>query len=310
MSTPLTPMHTRLLAAVAAAAAPQFGLTTRTEMHRLGVSDGTIGNWVRARLLHRIHPGVYAVGHKTLTREARWLAGQLACAPHGRVTHWTAAVLLNMAAPFDHRPHITLPPTKGARRDGIRVHRSTIPARDQLDIGPWKTTTWARAVLDCADIASRIRVEELLTAAHDLRLYDQPTLDAVIADAQGRRGLKRLIPAMAALGERPKLYRSRTERRVAAELVALGLPEPEVNVSLRRPDGTYVELDLFWRRQRVNVEIDGPHHLLPAQREKDQERDDWLTTQAILVRRYPVRGLRVERVVGEVRGLLARSRAA
>jgi hypothetical protein len=304
MSTSWTSAHTRLLGELRPLLAEQFGVASRAQLRSAGVSDTTIARWVAEGLLHRNHPGVYAVGHATLTREARWLAGQLACAPHGRVTHWTAAIVLNLASPFDHRPHITLPPTKGVRRDGIRPHRSVIPERDQLDRGPWRTTTWARAIVDCADIASRLQIEELLTAAHDQQLYDHHTLETAISDAGGRHGLKRLIPTMEAIGDRPKLYRSRTERRIAAQLTNLGLPEPEVNATLRRPDGRYVELDLFFRDAGVNVEIDGPHHELPAQKAHDAERDGWLQTQRIVVRRFPVKGLRAERVAREVRRLL------
>jgi len=294
-------MHTRLAAVVTALAAGQFGVVSWPQLRGAGVSGAVVTGWVRAGLLHRIHPGVYAVGHATLTREARWLAGQLACAPDGRVTHWTAAVLLNLASPFDHRPHITVPPSKGAQREGIRVHRSEIPERDRLDIGPWKTTNWARAVLDCADITGRLRVEELLAAAHDLEIYDQQTIDAVIADAGGRRGLKRLIPAMEAIGERPTVYRSRSERRIDAQLVALGVPRPEVNVAIPRGDGRYIEIDLLWRAARLAVELDGPHHELPEQRARDAERDGWLLANlAIRTKRYPLRGLRIEALANEV----------
>jgi hypothetical protein len=299
-------MHTGLLAAVAAVAAGQFGVISRAQMHAEGVSNGTITNWVRAGLLHRLHPGVYAVGHSTLTREGRWLAGQLACAPDGRVTHWTAAVLLNLASPFDHRPHITLPPGKGARRKGIRVHRSHIPKRDRLDTGPWRTTSWARVSLDCADITGRLQIEELLVAAHDQQLYDHHALlETVISDAAGRSGLKRLIPAMEAMSDRPTTYRSRTERRMAAQLTALGLPQPEVNATLPRGDGRYVELDPFFRDAGVNVELDGPHHELPAQKLRDAERDAWLETQRIRVLRYPVKTATAASIARDVRPLLA-----
>ena len=304
-------MHTRLFSIAAQLAVPQFGLVTLDQLATAGVSETTVRRWVGAHILHRIHPGVYAVGHATLTREARWLAGQLACAPDGRITHWTAAMLHNLGAPFDHRPHITLPPSKSARRAGIRPHRSPIPERDCLDIGPWRTTNWARAILDCADIANQLQVEELLTAAHDLQIYDHATLCAVVADAGGRRGLKRLLPAMDALGETPTVYRSRTERRIESQLVALGVPRPEVNVSIPRGDGRYAELDLYWRAAALCVEIDGPRHDLPSQQAADAARDAWLwAAHAIATLRYPVRGLRVDEIARDVLAHLSARAAA
>jgi very-short-patch-repair endonuclease len=91
---------------------------------------------------------------------------------------------------------------------------------------------------------------------------------------------------------------------MAAELTALGLPPPETNATLRRPDGRYVELDLFFRDAGVNIEIDGPHHELPAQKLRDAERDDWLQTQRIIVLRYPVKTATAEQIADDVRPLL------
>ena len=146
--------------------------------------------------------------------------------------------------------------------------------------------------------------------AVERNLYDQPLMDDAIAHAHGRHGLKLLKPLVASLEDVPRTYRSDTEHRIRDELIALGLPAPEVNASLPRGDGRYAELDLFWRRQRVNVELDGPHHELPLQQAADAERDAWLRTQNILTLRYPVKTVRARQIAADVAPLLATRAAA
>jgi hypothetical protein len=48
---------------------------------------------VAARRLHVIQRGVYAVGHRALTREGRWMAAVLACGPRAVLSHHSAAAL-------------------------------------------------------------------------------------------------------------------------------------------------------------------------------------------------------------------------
>ena len=62
-----------------------------------------VGAWASARAaiegrvkrgrLHRIHRGVYAVGHMALTRYGRFMAAVLACGEGAALSHFSAAVL-------------------------------------------------------------------------------------------------------------------------------------------------------------------------------------------------------------------------
>ncbi len=53
--------------------------STTTQITALGVPARTLRDWAAAGRLHRVHRGVYAVGHRPLTPHARWLAAVLAC---------------------------------------------------------------------------------------------------------------------------------------------------------------------------------------------------------------------------------------
>ena len=46
--------------------------------------------------LHRIHRGVYAVGHGKLTLKGRWMAAVLACGPEAFLSHRAALALWDL----------------------------------------------------------------------------------------------------------------------------------------------------------------------------------------------------------------------
>jgi hypothetical protein len=57
----------------------------------MGFSESAIDRRVRAQRLHAVHAGVYAVGHRLLSRDGRWLAAVLACGPRAAIGYATVA---------------------------------------------------------------------------------------------------------------------------------------------------------------------------------------------------------------------------
>ena len=110
---------------IAEIAARQWGLITRTQLLDLGVGAQGIVERVRTGRLHRVHRGVYSVGHAVLRREAYWLAAVLACGPGAVLSHRSAAALWEIAADSATAVDVTVPSQNGRRRRrGIRIHRS------------------------------------------------------------------------------------------------------------------------------------------------------------------------------------------
>src|SRR3954451_4651388 len=68
-------------AALAALAARQHGGVGLSQLRELDWTASAIRSRVADGKLHRIHVGVYAVGHRVLTREGEFMAAVLACGP-------------------------------------------------------------------------------------------------------------------------------------------------------------------------------------------------------------------------------------
>lgn len=103
---------------IAAIARRDHGIVAFTELLGVGVR-GAVARRVESGRLHR---GVYAVGHKAITREGIWLAAVKACGSGAALSHQTAAQhspMLPLTA--NPRPvHVTVPGSGGRRkRDGM-----------------------------------------------------------------------------------------------------------------------------------------------------------------------------------------------
>ncbi|MGH2952804.1 MAG: type IV toxin-antitoxin system AbiEi family antitoxin domain-containing protein [Solirubrobacterales bacterium] len=110
---------------VARIASRQHGVVSYEQLIAAGLTPSGVARRVRAGRLHRIHRGVYAVGHRGLSNEGRWMAAVLACGPDAALSHRSAAELLGLLRPRENAwVHVTIPGTAGRkRRRGIHLHR-------------------------------------------------------------------------------------------------------------------------------------------------------------------------------------------
>jgi predicted transcriptional regulator of viral defense system len=151
---------------VARLAGEQWGVLTTDELRGCGLTLNAIAVRTRNGRLHRLHRGVYAVGHPNPPLEGRFLAAVKACGPNAVLSHFSAAALYELVRWDDRHPEVTAPTPK--RHRGIRVHRSsmlevqdvtrhkgipaTTPARTLIDLSatlPYKPLR--RTVRDAAD---------------------------------------------------------------------------------------------------------------------------------------------------------------
>jgi hypothetical protein len=179
--------------AVARLAAAQHGVVERGQLVALGLSGTAIGRWVEAGRLHRLHRGVYAVGHPLVPTRGRWLAAVLACGPAAALSHASAAALWGLRASDAVLIDVTLPGTGARRQPGLRVHRArNLAPADVATVDAIRVTSPARTILDVAATLDTRALERVLDRAEREGVYDGRALAAVIDANRGHRGAARL----------------------------------------------------------------------------------------------------------------------
>ncbi|HMS72861.1 MAG TPA: type IV toxin-antitoxin system AbiEi family antitoxin domain-containing protein, partial [Baekduia sp.] len=82
---------------VARIASLQDGIVTTMQLAAGGVSGNQVSRWVRRGHLHRIHRGVYAVGHVALSVRAWQRAALLAVGRDATLCLWSASSHLGLS---------------------------------------------------------------------------------------------------------------------------------------------------------------------------------------------------------------------
>lgn len=229
----------------------QRGVATFDQLTALGYSKGAIAHNLETGRLHRIHRGVYAVGHLALSREAMCLAAVLTCGSMAAISHGSAAWMWGLSTGFPDPPHVTTS-VRGHRRSGVRLHHSTIlEERDRVVCAGIPTTSVARTLLDLAIGQPRKRLEGALELAERRDLLDIGAVDELLARSGRHPGRKRLRLA-SRLFRAPVMSRARSERLLLDVIRRARLPRPAINYVVAG-----CEVDAYWEKERFAVEIDG-----------------------------------------------------
>jgi very-short-patch-repair endonuclease len=261
---------------IARLAANQHGVVSVAQLDRLGFHRQSLTRRVRAQQLHRVHRGVYAVGHLGLNEKGWWMAAVLACGPDAVLSHTSAAALWELL-PQEGFAHVTVPGNQRCR-PRIRVHRSrtlfpsVVTRRAGIPVTtPSRTLADLRRLLPHPQFAAALRKAEFLGLRVDDRFDHDHT-------------------------------RSELEARFLALCRRHRLPRPAVNERV----GGYV-VDFLWPGQRLIVELDGYQaHRGRSAFEADRARDAELKLLGYEVLRFTWRRLHTEQtaVASAVRGLL------
>jgi very-short-patch-repair endonuclease len=247
----------------------QHGVVARRQLHALGVDDDAIAYRVRAGRLHRVHDGVYAVGHTVLTRHGWWMAAVLAAGPEGVLSHAAAAALWELRASAAVIIDVTVPGTGSRKREGLRVHRARDLTGQTTTHERIPVTTPERTILDLAATLQRRPLERLLDQAENARLADVASLAALARAHTGHHGASRLLATLDAHEPGTTLTKSGLEERFLAMCRDAGLPRPRVNAWVEG-----FEVDFVFAERRLLVETDGwSWHRSRHAFERDRHRD-------------------------------------
>ena len=206
---------------------------------------------MRVGRLHRIHRGVYAVGHVVLGIEGRRWAAVLASGPASALSHAAAAAALGFRRSSASEIDVTVVGTGRKPQPGIRLHRRKAIAADELTtLDGLPITTAARTLLDLA--AGGLRGRRLGTA------LDRADQSGVLGFADLAILLERYAgrPGVPALREALEQYAGGDARSALEEIVgelcaAHGLPRPQENVVVLGK-----VRDCYWPEARLVVEAD------------------------------------------------------
>jgi very-short-patch-repair endonuclease len=252
---------------IARIAGRQHGVLSVGQIYGLGLGERAVRGRVDAGRLHRIHRGVYAVGHAALSPQGRRLAAVLAVgrgpsAEGGSVLdYWRAAVSHRSAAclwsllPEADRPCDVIVKGYGgrAKRSGIRVHRS-------LTLLPADVT-----------LLQRIPVTTPARTIADLRRATSEGWSGALDPRELRKAIRQANVLGLPIDEESKRDRTRSDLELDFLRICRRhrVPPPEVNV----PIGSCL-VDFLWRERRFAVETDSYiYHRGRAAFQDDRGRD-------------------------------------
>jgi hypothetical protein len=246
----------------------QHGVVSTRQLAELGYVRNSASKANRVGRLHRIHRGVYRVGHKDLAWEGRCMAAVLAAYP-SVASHWSAAWLWGLLQSRPGTLHVTCPRTRHSKRP-FETHTADLPAVDRAVRDGIPVTSLPRTILDIA-VDSRMKtVGRFIERADDGKAFDLREMRELLDRTKGHRGVATVKAALDAYRPKRKFTRSDFERRFLEVVREAGLPEPAMNVFVAGH-----ELDAYWEDLHFGVELDTYQtHGSRLSFEEDRVRDD------------------------------------
>jgi hypothetical protein len=223
------------------------GVVTRAELLDAGVSRREIAHRLRTGVLIVEFRGVYRVGHRAPSVEARYMAAVKACGPGARLSGLAAAHLFGLVKGAAPAPEVTAPTER--RVTGVKTYRSR--NMDPRDATKWRgipVTTVPRTLVDLSSVLS---LDALARAFHEAGVRHRTTPAQVDAarerclTARGAGNLRRVVHGDV------HVTLSKLERRFLELLREDDLPLPVTN----RPAGGRL-VDCRWPARRLTVELD------------------------------------------------------
>jgi hypothetical protein len=217
------------------------------ELLAAGISRGEIEHRIEIGLLIRVHRGVYSVGHRVLTTEARYMAAVKAGGEGAVLSGRAAAYLLGiLKSPFPPPPEVLTRTEK--RIPGVKPRVRVLDRRDVTEYAGIPCTTVPCTIVH---LAGEMHDEDALArVCHEAGVKFGTTprhVEAVLARRPNAKGANTLrLIAKGGI----KVSLSVLEREFLKVLERLGLPLPDTNVKV----GKY-RVDCRWTDRKVTIEL-------------------------------------------------------
>jgi very-short-patch-repair endonuclease len=245
-------------------ASAQHGVVAWWQLDAANVPRDAVDRRIARGTLHRLHRGVFAVGHRAVSLEGRRLAAVLALGPNCVLSHRTAAEHRGLLrASRSAAVHVSvLARSRRQPRRGIVVHQAPHAQWTLHDRIPTTTVAWT--LLDLAATRPLRIVEQAVETAERSGVFDLAEIRPLLAT--GRPGVRALRTAIALYDDAPT--NGELERLFLALCRDHGLPRPRVNELLEG-----FPVDFHWPEYRLIVECDGETHDGAMARRRDGDRD-------------------------------------
>jgi hypothetical protein len=287
-------------AVLARIAARQHGLLRLVQLLEAGLDRKTIARRVREGRLHRIYQRVYALGHRALSREGRWLAAVFAAGEGAALSHLCAAALWDLRKIRTDFVDVTAP--RRCRLKGpVRVHTSrTLVPSDVIIRRGIPVTSVARMLVDHTDTLTPHQLANVIHEAEFRERFSATKTREAMARAHGRHNLDVLERALALNASGSAGTKSDPEDGLLHLLQFTDIAEPLTNTELLGE-----EVDAYWPDKRLVVEVDGGGHTRERTKRDDARRDRMLRAAG-----YTVLRLSADDIEQRPAQLLYRLRAA
>jgi very-short-patch-repair endonuclease len=224
----------------------QHGLVTRKQLLAAGISKEEIRRRIQKGALLVVHRGVYRVGHRAPSIEARYLAAVLACGDGAVLSGQAAGYLWGLIKGTAPPPEVTAP-----RRRNVRGVRTRQARHGEINGTKWRGVPITTVPRTLVDLSSLLQLEDLARACHEAGVLHRTTprqVEKVLTERPNTPGAKQLRKVMH--GD-VHVTLSRLERKFVQRLKENALDLPITNKSA---DGRRV--DCRWPEHKLTVELD------------------------------------------------------
>jgi hypothetical protein len=269
---------------VATLAGRQHGVMGRWQLEEIGLSRQMIKTRIAHGGLNRLHRGVYAVGHRALTVESRWMAAVLAHGPHTVLSHRSAGQLWGIFPRSRIAPEVTSPGSQKTKK-WIVAHRGVLLRDEVVRVLGIPVTSVPRTMFDLAATRSEREVERAWNEMEVRGFRDRLSVPHLLKRYPGRKG-SLVLARLAERKEAPVgITRNDLEEAFLGLIDRFGLPRPRMNAPLAVRERFY-EIDCLWEDRRVAIELDGGAvHKTTKAFHDDRERDRILTAEGFTTAR-------------------------
>lgn len=258
--------------AIRALAERQHGVVAHWQMLELGASKALIFGRRDGEFLVPLHQGVYALGHRLVSREGRWMAAVLACGPGAALSHFYAGHLWHMCGSYG--PIEVLRQSGGftlaGHHRGIRLHQTRRLHEYEVTLERGiPVVVRERVLLDIAARTDAKRLERVVVQAYKSGHLDWRRLGRITKRRRGCKGVGRLRQIALEVDPEALETKSVSEIDFLALWREMNMQIPVCNVLV---EGHLV--DFLWPAQKVIVETDSwSHHGDRPTFESDHQRD-------------------------------------